>query len=181
MLRYHITAKLHRVYCVLPSVKCCRRLILNIDELDGKTDVRTQFCAVEGNTHYILWYVNCIKHLHWQYVYVIWNWSFGPASSTCGVSYWAWIHIQGSHLQWIFLVDSNRPITPESPLESSLYHATSTIDDLTTALANFSRVPSAEPPSTVACCRGKENWENLKSWLALKSRLASRLILSAGG
>ena len=76
--------------------------------------------------------------------------------------------------------DPNRPVTPESPMANSLDHATSTIDDLTTALANFSRVPSPEPPSTVTCCCGKEDCENLKSWLALKSRLGSRLILSAG-
>jgi len=77
-------------------------------------------------------------------------------------------------------LDFDRPPTPESPLTSSLYHATSTMDDITTALANFSRVPSPEPPSTVTCCCGKENCENLISWLALKSRLGSRLILSAG-
>lgn len=74
----------------------------------------------------------------------------------------------------------SRSPTPESPLTSSLYHATSTMDDITTALANFSRVPSPEPPSAITCCCGKENCENLKSWLALKSRLESRLILSAG-
>ena len=77
-------------------------------------------------------------------------------------------------------LDLNRPPTPESPLTSSLYHATSTINEITTALANFSRVPSPEPPSSITCCCGKEDCENLKSWLALKSRLESRLILSAG-
>ena len=69
---------------------------------------------------------------------------------------------------------------PESPSTNSLYHATSTMDDITTALANFSRVPSPEPLSAVTCCCGKENCENLKSWLAIKSRLGSRLTLSAG-
>lgn len=78
-------------------------------------------------------------------------------------------------------LDPNRPVTPESPLASSLYHATSTIDDLTAALANCSRVPSPEPPTAVVCCCGNATCENLKSWLALKSRLGSRLILSAGG
>ena len=77
-------------------------------------------------------------------------------------------------------LDLYRPATPESPLTSSLYHATSTMDDITTTLANFSRAPSPEPLSAVTCCCGKENCENLKSWLALKSRLGSRLILSAG-
>ncbi|KIM36107.1 hypothetical protein M413DRAFT_449423 [Hebeloma cylindrosporum] len=74
---------------------------------------------------------------------------------------------------------STRPMTPESPLTNSLYHATSTIDDLTTALANFSRVHSPEPLSSLTCCCGKEECENLKSWLDLKSRLDSRLVLSA--
>ena len=77
-------------------------------------------------------------------------------------------------------LDLSRPPTPESPFANSLYHATSTMDDITTALADFSRVPSPEPPSAITCCCGKENCENLKSWLALKSRLGSRLILSAG-
>jgi len=75
---------------------------------------------------------------------------------------------------------STRPTTPESPLTSSLYHATTTIDDLTTALANFSRVHSPELLSSLTCCCGKEECENLKSWLELKSRLDSRLVLSAG-
>ncbi|PPQ95877.1 hypothetical protein CVT26_015569 [Gymnopilus dilepis] len=75
--------------------------------------------------------------------------------------------------------DSSRPPTPESPLANSLYHATSTIDELTAALANFSRVPSPEPVSALTCCCGKEDCENLKSWLDLKSRLDSRLVLSA--
>ena len=77
-------------------------------------------------------------------------------------------------------LDLIRPPTPESPSTNSLYHATSTMDDITTALANFSRVPSPEPPSAITCCCGKENCENLTSWLALKARLESRLILSAG-
>jgi len=74
----------------------------------------------------------------------------------------------------------SRPTTPESPLTNSLHHATTTIDDLTAALTNFSRVPSPEAPSTLTCCCGKEDCENMVSWLAMKSRLESRLILSAG-
>ena len=76
--------------------------------------------------------------------------------------------------------EHSRPTTPLSPLTSSLYHATSTIDDLTEALANFSRVPSPEPLEAVTCCCGLEDCENLKAWLELKARLGSRLILSAG-
>ncbi|KAF9238792.1 hypothetical protein BU15DRAFT_75015 [Melanogaster broomeanus] len=69
-----------------------------------------------------------------------------------------------------------RPATPDS---SSLYHATGTIDDLTHALTNFSRVPSPEPQIQICCCCGSEDCEATKSWLALKSKLESRLILSA--
>ncbi|KAF4620068.1 hypothetical protein D9613_004831 [Agrocybe pediades] len=75
--------------------------------------------------------------------------------------------------------ETSRPPTPGSPLSSSLYHATSTIDDLTAALADFSRVPSPEPVSALTCCCGKEDCENLKAWLDRKSRLGSRLVLSA--
>ncbi|KAG5638081.1 hypothetical protein H0H81_001931 [Sphagnurus paluster] len=74
----------------------------------------------------------------------------------------------------------SRPDTPESFLSNSFKHASSTIDDLTVALANFSRVPSPEPLSaSVVCCCGKEDCESVRSWLELKSRLESRLILSA--
>jgi len=76
--------------------------------------------------------------------------------------------------------DSSRPPTPLSPLASSLYHATSTIDDLTAALADFSRVPSPEPVFALTCCCGRDDCENLKAWLDRKSRLGSRLVLSAG-
>ncbi|KAF8872758.1 hypothetical protein BD779DRAFT_1571794 [Infundibulicybe gibba] len=66
---------------------------------------------------------------------------------------------------------------PES--RPSLHHATATIDDLTIALANFSRVPSPEPPSLSICCCDREECQHTKDWLNLKSRLESRLILSA--
>ncbi|KAK0207041.1 hypothetical protein DFS33DRAFT_639709 [Desarmillaria ectypa] len=72
----------------------------------------------------------------------------------------------------------SRPLTPESPLASSLNHATSTIDDLTVALANFSRVPSPEP-SLMTCCCGRDDCENANAWFSMKSKLESRLILSA--
>ncbi|KIJ69912.1 hypothetical protein HYDPIDRAFT_79094 [Hydnomerulius pinastri MD-312] len=72
-----------------------------------------------------------------------------------------------------------RPATPDSTFASSLYHATSNIDDLTLALTNFSRVPSPEPQQHVCCCCKNEDCETTKSWLAVKSKLESRLILSA--
>lgn len=69
-------------------------------------------------------------------------------------------------------------MTPESFLANSLHRATTNIDDLTQALADFSRVPSPEPP-LASCCCGKEECEHAKAWAALKARLESRLILSA--
>ncbi|KAG9317330.1 hypothetical protein JVU11DRAFT_1529 [Chiua virens] len=77
-------------------------------------------------------------------------------------------------------VDSSHycPTSLESPLATSLDHATSTIDDLTLALTNFSRVPSPEPQQ-ICCCCGNEDCEATKTWLGVKSKLESRLILSA--
>ncbi|KAL4081515.1 hypothetical protein V8B97DRAFT_1863528 [Scleroderma yunnanense] len=75
--------------------------------------------------------------------------------------------------------DARRPATPDLVLASSLHQATSPIDDLTLALTNFSRVPSPEPLHTVSCCCGDEDCETTKNWLALKSKLESRLILCA--
>ncbi|KAJ7649875.1 hypothetical protein FB45DRAFT_1075653 [Roridomyces roridus] len=73
------------------------------------------------------------------------------------------------------------PPTPDSPLTNrdSLYDATVTIDDLTQALDNVSRVPSPEPLSALCCCCGLDDCENLQAWLAVKARLESRLTLSA--
>ncbi|KAF7352224.1 hypothetical protein MVEN_01185800 [Mycena venus] len=74
-----------------------------------------------------------------------------------------------------------RPPTPDSPLTNrdSLYDATTTIDDLTNALNDVSRVPSPEPPSLYFCCCGRDDCENVQAWLATKARLESRLMLSA--
>ncbi|KAJ7034158.1 hypothetical protein C8F04DRAFT_1395617 [Mycena alexandri] len=80
----------------------------------------------------------------------------------------------------------DRPPTPDSPLTNrdSLYDATTTIDELTQALENVSRVPSPEPPggpgSAFDCCCGRgEECENVRAWLGMKARLESRLTLSA--
>ncbi|KAG6896187.1 hypothetical protein C0992_009810 [Termitomyces sp. T32_za158] len=59
-------------------------------------------------------------------------------------------------------------------------NADSTIDDLTLALANFSRGPAPEPDRILPCCCGKDHCEKAKAWSELKARLESRLILSAG-
>lgn len=73
-----------------------------------------------------------------------------------------------------------RPLTPDSPMSNSLQRITHNIDDLTLALANFSRGTSPEPPDLATCCCGKEDCETSKTWLAWKSKMESRLVLSAG-
>ncbi|KAI0920845.1 hypothetical protein AcW1_004995 [Taiwanofungus camphoratus] len=73
----------------------------------------------------------------------------------------------------------SRPPTPDSPLSNSLRHATNTIDDLTLALTNFSRMSSPEPPNITTCCCGREECETSKAWLAFKAKMESRLVLSA--
>ncbi len=72
------------------------------------------------------------------------------------------------------------PISPSSPMTCSFYGATSTIDDLTTAIADLSRIPSPDPVAALTCCCGTENCENYKSWIGLKAKLNQRLVLSAG-
>jgi hypothetical protein len=73
-----------------------------------------------------------------------------------------------------------RPHTPESSFTGSLQDASATIDDLTLALANFSRAPSPHIPMLSSCCCGRDECENHQAWMAFKSKLESRLILSAG-
>ncbi|KAJ3570040.1 hypothetical protein NP233_g4661 [Leucocoprinus birnbaumii] len=72
----------------------------------------------------------------------------------------------------------SRPPTPQSPL-SSLYRASNTIDDLTLALSSFSRGGSPEPQVNLVCCCGIETCERLQAWHECKTRLESRLTLSA--
>lgn len=74
----------------------------------------------------------------------------------------------------------HRPPTPDSPMSSSLQRITHNIDDLTFALANFSRGTSPEPPDLATCCCGREECETSKTWLAWKSKMENRLVLSAG-
>lgn len=67
---------------------------------------------------------------------------------------------------------------PDSP--SSFHDATTTIDKLTLALSNYSRVPSPEPVNSSTCCCGREECECTKAWTAYKAKLETRLVLSAG-
>ncbi|KAI6100269.1 hypothetical protein F5141DRAFT_327838 [Pisolithus sp. B1] len=75
--------------------------------------------------------------------------------------------------------DTTHSTTPDSVVASTPHHSTSTIDDLTLALNNLSGVSSPEPLQNVLCCCGQEECEATKDWLALKSKLEGRLILSA--
>ena len=76
----------------------------------------------------------------------------------------------------------SRPLTPDSQMANSLHRATSTIDDLTRTLSAASRLSSPEPDSGAACtcCCGREECESSKAWAAMKAKLESRLVLSAG-
>lgn len=77
-------------------------------------------------------------------------------------------------------LENSRPDSPASFMTNSLDNATAHIDDLTDALANFSRLPSPEPQTALSCCCQNADCPNLNSWNDLKSRLESRLELSAG-
>ncbi|KAL4264045.1 hypothetical protein AB1N83_005191 [Pleurotus pulmonarius] len=67
----------------------------------------------------------------------------------------------------------------QSSSSTTLSHATSTIDELTVALTNYSRLPSPELEYFATCCCGRKECANTKSWTAFKSALENRLILSA--
>ncbi|OAX44070.1 hypothetical protein K503DRAFT_765392 [Rhizopogon vinicolor AM-OR11-026] len=68
---------------------------------------------------------------------------------------------------------------PATPDTSSLYHASSNIDDLTLALMNFSQVPPLESQQNLCCCCGSTECNATKNWLDLKEKLEKRLHLSA--
>ena len=68
-----------------------------------------------------------------------------------------------------------------SPLSRSFIDASSAIDDLTRSLVDYSRVSTPEPPSHLPRCQcDTEDSEYTKAWLAVKAKLESRLVLSAG-
>ncbi|KAF7971720.1 hypothetical protein HWV62_20087 [Athelia sp. TMB] len=72
--------------------------------------------------------------------------------------------------------ESWSPATLDSPRPGSIYHATSTIDDLTAALTNYTHAPE---PAPLACCCGRDDCEHTRNWQAFKTKLEGRLILSA--
>lgn len=77
-------------------------------------------------------------------------------------------------------VSDYSPATPNAVDASSLYDASSNIDDLTLALMNFSQVPSLESQQAICCCCGSPECKATKNWLELKEKLEKRLHLSAG-
>ena len=77
-------------------------------------------------------------------------------------------------------LDAPRPRTPESPLTSSLRDAATTIDDLTSEMAKFSRMPNPPLPDNLGCCCSKEECTNYLTWMEFKAKLEGRLVLCAG-
>lgn len=68
-----------------------------------------------------------------------------------------------------------------SPLSRSFLDANTAVDDLTRSLADYSRVSTPEPPSHLPGCEcSAEDSEYTRAWLAVKAKLESRLVLSAG-
>ena len=68
-----------------------------------------------------------------------------------------------------------------SPLSRSFLDANTAVDDLTRSLADYSRVSTPEPPSHLPGCEcNAEDNEYTRAWLAVKAKLESRLVLSAG-
>jgi hypothetical protein len=69
---------------------------------------------------------------------------------------------------------------PSSP-SRSLLDASSTIDDLTRSFVDYSPVSTPEPPLHIPGCKcNTEDSEYTEAWLAVKAKLESRLVLSAG-
>lgn len=76
--------------------------------------------------------------------------------------------------------DMSTPATG-SPLSRSFIDASSAIDDLTRSLVDYSRVSTPEPSSHLPRCQcDTEDSEYTRAWLAVKAKLESRLVLSAG-
>ncbi|KAH8982398.1 hypothetical protein EDB92DRAFT_1952297 [Lactarius akahatsu] len=69
---------------------------------------------------------------------------------------------------------------PSSPSSRSFLDASSAIDDLTHSLTDYSRVSTPEPPSHASGCNcNTDDSEYTKAWMAVKTKLENRLVLSA--
>jgi hypothetical protein len=85
-----------------------------------------------------------------------------------------------SHTHPLDMSQRSTPATV-SPLSRSFLDASTAIDDLTRSLADYSRVSTPEPPSHLPRCEcNTEESEYTRAWLAVKAKLESRLVLSAG-
>ncbi|KAG2013038.1 hypothetical protein CC2G_009975 [Coprinopsis cinerea AmutBmut pab1-1] len=72
------------------------------------------------------------------------------------------------------------PESPTSPMTRSFDLSSSTIDELTSVLTDLNRAPSPAPSEhPPRCCCGQDDCENTVSWLDLRTKLETRLILSA--
>ncbi|KAH9048949.1 hypothetical protein EDB84DRAFT_1261589 [Lactarius hengduanensis] len=69
---------------------------------------------------------------------------------------------------------------PSSPSSRSFLDASSAVDDLTHSLTDYSRVSTPEPPSHASGCNCNiDDSEYTKAWMAVKTKLENRLVLSA--
>lgn len=73
----------------------------------------------------------------------------------------------------------SRPSSPDS--DHKLQRASATIDELTRALANFSRAttPDLEVIPSCSCCE-RDECETVAAWLRDRANVERRLVLSAG-
>ncbi|KDQ15443.1 hypothetical protein BOTBODRAFT_173928 [Botryobasidium botryosum FD-172 SS1] len=68
-------------------------------------------------------------------------------------------------------------LIPETPMTASLPLTSNTMDELTRALANFSRPTDSEP--VLVCCCGREDCESTRAWEAAREKMDKGLVLSA--
>ena len=69
---------------------------------------------------------------------------------------------------------------PLESLQSEPTSLSSSSAQLTNALTTASRLSSPEPDDVCTCCCGREECETSRAWAALRAKLESRLVLSAG-
>lgn len=73
---------------------------------------------------------------------------------------------------------ASSPMSTISDLDPHRHQDSKTFDDLTLALANFSRAQTPDAPA--GCCCMRENCESMRTWADVRAKLESRLVLSAG-
>ena len=97
---------------------------------------------------------------------------------------WKWpFQLLNARLSHDHPLDMSQRSTPAtvSPLSRSFLDANTAVDDLTRSLADYSRVSTPEPPSHLPGCEcSAADSEYTRAWLAVRAKLESRLVLSAG-